>query len=423
MPPASHPDPRAAAIVAVGSELTAGAHVDTNSAWLSQRLAERGAEVRWHLTVGDDLDELVEALRFCAERCGTVVVGGGLGPTVDDLTREAVARAAGVELEHREELAEEIRRRFAAVGYRMPEANLRQALVPAGAVAYDPVGTAPAFRCELGGAVLYALPGVPWELQQLAERDVLPDVADRLGAGAVVTRLVRVAGMGESSVAEAVDPVLADLVASGTVALGYLATNGEIQVELTGRGADVAAARAATEPAVAAVRAALGAKVVGVDDETLEQVVLRLLEARGQTVAFAESATAGAASARLARVPGAATALRGGLVVYATECKTLLAGVDPDLVAAEAPVSLPVTAALAAAVRERAAADWGVGITGVAGPDPQDGVEVGTCVWAVHGPDGLVEVKQRHVPGDRATVQARLVVSALDALRRALLAT
>jgi nicotinamide-nucleotide amidase len=270
-------DPGAAALVAVGSELTAGAHVDTNSAWLAQRLGERGAEVRWHLTVGDDLDELVAAVRFCAARCGTVVVGGGLGPTVDDLTREALAAAAGVALEERENLAEDIRARFTAAGVRMPEANLRQARVPAGAVAYPPVGTAPGFRMVVGQAVVHALPGVPWELQQLAERHVLPEVADRLGAGAVVTRIVHVAGMGESSVAELVDPALADLLddASGQrrVELGYLATGGEIQVELTGRGADVEAARAATEPAVAVVRDVLGAQVVGVDDETLEEVV------------------------------------------------------------------------------------------------------------------------------------------------------
>ncbi len=419
-----------AAVLSVGSELLLGDLTDTNATWMSVRLKERGVEVVHHLAVGDDLEAIVAALRWLAERADLVVVGGGLGPTSDDLTREAVAAAAGLDLEHREDLEEAILARFVAMGRSMAPRNRRQARVPVGAAAWPPAGTAPAFAVDLAvdgadgprSARVVALPGVPWEAQELWD-DAVGTALDALGAtGATVTRTVRVVGRGESEVAAVVEPLLEGVAG---VTLAFLARRRAVHVRLTATGADAADARARTQPAVDAVVAALGSAVVGLDEEDLEALVLRRLAARGETLATAESATAGAVAARLAEVPGASRVLVGGLVVYADAAKARLAGLDADLVAREGAVSAPVTAALARAARERAGADWGLAVTGVAGPGPlaaPDGTELpeGTCHWAVCGPDGEVHVEGRRLTGDRAAVRERLGSAALDLLRRVL---
>ncbi len=420
-----------AAILSVGSELLLGDLTDTNATWMSARLTERGVAVVHHLAVGDDLDAIVGALRWLAGRADLVVVGGGLGPTSDDLTREAVAVAVGVPLELREDLEDAILARFVAMGRAMAPRNRRQARVPAGATAFPPVGTAPAFTVLLGAldggrtVRVVALPGVPWEAQDLWD-DAVGGVLDELGAtGATVTRTIRVVGLGESEVAAVVEPLLEG---ATDVVLAFLARRRAVHVRLTATGRDVADARARTQPAVDAVVAALGAAVVGLDDEDLEALVLRRLTERGETVATAESATAGGIAARLAEVPGASRALLGGLVVYADAAKARLAGLDPALVAREGPVSSAVTAALARAARERTGADWGVAVTGVAGPGPAtapDGMDLpeGTCHWAVCGPDGEVAVEGRRLSGDRTAVRERLGSAALDLLRRRLAGT
>src|SRR6056297_3614611 len=207
------PGPTRAAILSVGSELVLGDLTDTNATWLSLRLRELGVDVVHHLAARDDLDELVASLRWLAERCHLVVVGGGLGPTSDDLTREAVAAAAGVALEHRDDLEEAIRQRFARMGRRMAPQNLRQARVPVAARAFGPAGTAPAFALTLPGPSptrVFALPGVPWELHELFASHVADEVRAIAGRGATVTRLVHVVGTGESDVAAVVEPLVAD---------------------------------------------------------------------------------------------------------------------------------------------------------------------------------------------------------------------
>lgn len=407
-----------AGILSVGSELLLGDLTDTNATWLSKRLGELGIEVHHHLAARDELDELVDALRWLAARVEVVVIGGGLGPTRDDLTREAVAAAAGVGLEHRDDLEEEIRQRFAAMGRRMAPANLRQARVPVGARAFGPAGTAPGFALDLGTTRLFALPGVPWELRELFHAEVAPELLARAGAGVTVTRRVRVVGRGESDVAGVVEPLLAD---RPGLTLAFLAHADAIEVRLTVHAGDLVAARTASQPAIDEVVRALGPAVAGVDDETLEDAVLRLLVGAGQGLACAESATAGDIAARLGRVPGASRALRGGVVVYATDAKHRQLGVDAALLATHGPVSAPVTEALARGVRERFATDWGLAVTGVAGPDPVGELAVGTGFWALAGPSGGSEVHGRVVPGDRRQVIARLGSAALDLLRRRLL--
>ncbi len=411
-----------AAVLSVGSELLLGDLTDTNATWISARLREQGVEVVHHLAARDELGELVEAVRWLADRVELIVVGGGLGPTADDLTREAMAAAAGVALLHHDDLEQAIVERFHSMGRPMAPRNARQARIPDGATPYPPVGTAPGFGLTLvtpRATRVIALPGVPWELHELWDRHVRDEVRALGGDRVTLTRVVHVAGRGESDVASVVEPAV-DGFPGATLA--FLARKHEVQVRLTVTGDDRAAAMASSQPVVDVVVEALGAAVVGVDDEQLEDVLVRLLGERGQTVATAESATAGDVAARLGRVPGASRVLRGGAVVYADEAKSLLLDVPRELVVTHGAVSREVTSALAAAVRTRAAADWGLAVTGVAGPASVDALPVGTCCWALAGPDGGVEVHERVLPGDRPQVVARLGTVALDLLRRRLLA-
>lgn len=422
-PEAAAPAHRAA-VLSVGSELLLGDLTDSNATWISARLRDRGVTVVHHVAVADDVAAIVDALRWLAGRADLVIVGGGLGPTSDDLTRDAVAAALGVDLEVREDLEAAIVARFAAMGRPMAQRNRRQAYVPRGARAALPVGTAPAFAIDLavedgrGPVRVIALPGVPWELHEYWTTFVVPQL-DELGVrGAIVTRVVHVSGRGESDVASVVEPLVAE---EPDITLAFLAKQYGVQVRLTASGNDPEDAYRRAQPAVDRVVAALGAAVSGLDDDDLETTVVRLLAERGQRVATAESATGGSIAARLTRVPRASKVLVGGLVVYRDEAKTLLAGVDAGLVDREGAVSEEVTRALALAVRARSGADWGIAVTGVAGPGPVDDLPVGTTFWALAAPDGTCEVHGRTLPGDRSAVIARLGSAALDLLRRRLL--
>jgi nicotinamide-nucleotide amidase len=413
--------PRGAAVLSIGSELLLGDLTDTNATWISDRLRSRGVAVVHHLAARDEIAEIVAALRWLAERVDLVIVGGGLGPTSDDLTRDAVAAALGVELEFHEELEEAIIARFAAMSRPMAPRNRRQAFAPRGATVHPPVGTAPAFAVDLpaahGPVRVVALPGVPWELHRFWDEFVDPQL-DELGVvGTTVTRVVHVGGRGESDIAGVVEPLVEGM---PDVTLAFLAKQYGVQVRLSASGIDRADAMQRSQPAVDAVVAALGPAVSGLDGDDLEVTVVRLLAAQGQRVATGESATAGSIAARIGRVPGASQVLAGGLVTYGTDVKTRLAGIDADLVARHGAVSAETTEALARAARERTGADWGIGVTGVAGPDTVDGLPVGTAFWALAHPDGTCEVHGRVLPGDRPAVVLRLGSAALDLLRRRL---
>lgn len=407
-------------VCSVGTELLTGDQVDSNATWIAGRARACGATAVLHVAVRDVHEEIVDAIGLLLDRCDMVVVGGGLGPTPDDRTREAVAEVAGVPLQARPDLADQIAARFAALGATMSPNNARQARVPVGATPIAPVGTAPGFRVDVDGCPVWVLPGVPWELQVLFDREVAPTLVERSGGHATATRSVHVVGLGESMVADRLADLEARAAAAG-IELAYLAGRGQVDVKLTAIGPTLAAATDAAGRWVDEVVATLGRSVTGVDGDTVEQAVHRLLRDAGATVAVAESATAGTVCARLADVPGASAVLRGGAVVYATDTKATVAGIDPRLLDEHPPVSEAVTGALAQQVRARFGADYGLATTGVAGPDEQDGVAVGTCVWAVCGPDGRVEVRQRVLPGDRATIRTRLATGALESLRRRLL--
>ncbi len=397
------------AVLAVGDELLLGDIVNSNAAWLGEQLAAVGVQVVHSAMVGDDVDRLARALRRALEDADVVVLTGGLGPTVDDLTRDAVALVAGVGQDRRPEIEQQLRDRFAAFGYAMPDAVLRQADVPRGATVLDnPVGTAPGLRLEVGGRLVFAVPGPPHEMRAVCAA-VLPELAARSGT-VLHTRQLHCAGTGESNVAEAVE---AGLDLPDGVQLAYLAGGGIVRVRFTGAD-DTVLARLADDAA-----RVLGADVFGRDADTLTSVVHGLLRAAGATVSVAESLTGGLLGAALSADPGSSAGFAGGVLVYATALKELLAGVPAALLAEHGAVAEPTARAMAEGVRDRTGTAYGVALTGVAGPDEQEGHPPGTVHVAVAGPRGT-RTRSVRLPGDRERVRALAVTLGLDLLRRVL---
>jgi competence/damage-inducible protein CinA-like protein len=408
-------------VVAVGTELLLGQIVDTNSAWLGEQLALAGVDRTHGQVVGDNLERIVAALELALSRADTVIVCGGLGPTQDDITRDAVAAVMGVPLVTDDDAAERILERFAARGRRMPANNLRQALVPVGATAIaDPQpGTAPGLICPVGEKVVYAVPGVPYEMQEIVRGAILPDLARRAGTLPVIrSRTLRTWGDSESGLAEKLAPHMAELDAAGAAAptLAFLASGIEgLKVRITVKADDEVTARARLDAEEAVVRGIVGDNVFGVDSETMEHAVGEALVARGLTLAVAESLTGGLVAARLVDVPGASTWFRGAVVSYASDVKFSVLGVPEGPV-----VSSEAAAAMAAGVRDLLGADVGLGVTGVAGPESAEGHAPGTVfLGAVVGDDTPVTARVT-LPGDRVRVRQFACISLLDMLRRLL---
>jgi len=415
-------------VVAVGTELLLGQIVDTNSSWTGDRLASAGIDSFFQTKVGDNIERLTAALRQALARSDAVVVCGGLGPTQDDLTRSALARVMGVELVRDPDLVELIRAMFSSRNRRMPANNLAQADVPEGAGIIEQTrGTAPGLICpvrwegpdgEPVEKVLYAVPGVPYEMQDMLERAVLPDLRRRAGdTGAIVSRTLRTWGDSESGLAERLTPRIEELDRTGTATLAFLASGIEgIKVRITAKAATEQEALATVEAEEAGLRDLLGDLVFGVDDETMEHAVVSLLGAAGHTLGVAESLTGGLIGARLTNVPGASRVFRGGIVSYASEVKFDLLGVPEGPV-----VSAPAAEAMAVGARRVLGADVGLAVTGVAGPDWQDGERPGTVYVGLAFGD---EVTSQLVvlPGDRERVRQFATISAVDLLRHRLLA-
>jgi nicotinamide-nucleotide amidase len=410
-------------VLAVGTELLLGQVVDTNSAWLGQRLAESGVPCYLQVKVGDNHERIVTALRSALSRSDFVIVCGGLGPTQDDITREAIAEVMGAPLERVPALEERLRRRFA--GRDVPVINYKQADVPSGAQVVEAVlGTAPGLICPVGPGVVYALPGVPPEMREMFDRAVLPDILRRSGTTATIrSRFLRVWGETESHVAEVVAPRLQAL-EGGPTTIAFLANVTEgVRVRVTTR-AEGDNAQAEAEKALDAeeneLRALLGASVGGIDDEGLEGTVGKLLSARHYRLAIAESLTAGLVSARLASVPGASTWFAGAVVSYGNDVKRELLGVGAGPVVSEAAAS-----EMAAGVARLMGAEVGLSLTGVAGPTEQDGQPVGTVFVGMQlpGPDGPLPPRavRLSLRGERQMVRDRASTSSLDLLRRSLL--
>ncbi|CAO5148947.1 CinA-like protein [Frankia sp. AiPs1] len=414
-----------AELLAVGDELLYGDIVNGNAAWLGGQLADAGVTLKCSVVVGDDVGTIATAIRTALTRAETVLITGGLGPTQDDLTREGIALAAGVEVHRDAELAGELARRYERQGRPgVPSMNFRQAELPVGARPLsNSAGTAPGVRMAIGAGVVYAMPGVPFEMTAMFTASVLPDLLSRAGQPAVVVhRVLRTAGMWESSVAEALAGEVERLAPIGNPRIAFLASEGQTRVRITARARDRAEADALIAPVETAARAALGAGVYGSDEDTLEGVVLGLLGARGATIAVAESITGGLLAGRLTDVPGSSAVFRGGVVSYATDVKASALGVDAQVLATEGAVSAATAAAMASGVRERLGADYGLSTTGVAGPGSTEGHPAGTVYLGLAGPDSSVDARTHLVrlPGDRARVRTFAVVSALDLLRRML---
>jgi nicotinamide-nucleotide amidase len=414
-------------IVAIGTELLLGQIADTNSQWLGEKLAANGIGSHFHQHVGDNHERIVSALRIALGRADAVIICGGLGPTQDDITRAAVAEIMGVSLVREDYLATRIEEMFTARGRTMAQNNLLQADVPEGATVIDQVrGTAPGLICPVGTQVIYAVPGVPYEMSEMFERAILPDLVARSRAlgekNVIASRVLRTWGAGESALAEAVDSRFDELEASDRVTIAFLASGIEgIKVRLTARGDDEAHAQSLLASEEATVRglidAVFGDVIFGVDDETMEDAVASRLVARGLTLGLAESVTGGLIASRLVNVAGASQWFRGGLVSYASDTKFSLLGVTPGPV-----VSASATEEMARGARTLLGSDVAVSVTGVAGPDEQDGQVPGTVFVGIALGDTVTHVSLR-LPGDRARVRTYAAISALDALRKALDAT
>jgi nicotinamide-nucleotide amidase len=409
-----------AEVVAVGTELLLGQILDTNSAWLGERLALAGIDSFFQTKVGDNQARIVLALRTALARGDAVIVCGGLGPTQDDITRDAIAEVMNVRLVRDEAIVERIAAMFGSRGREMPASNLRQADVPEGATVIPQVrGTAPGLVCPVGHKVIYAIPGVPHEMTEMAERAVIPDLQARAGAVAVIlSRTLRSWGLSESKVAEVVAPRLVALdEAGGNPTIAFLASGIEgIKVRITAKAVTEAEARALLDAEEAEVRALLGDTVFGVDEQTMEDAVGALLEARGLTLGLAESVTGGLVASRLVGVPGASAWFRGSVVAYDTAVKRDLLGVG------SAPaVSEETAREMAAGARRVLGSDLGLAITGVAGPTPQDGVPVGTVWCGLAGPGPSVDALRFQLPGDRERIRQFSAISVLDVLRRRIL--
>lgn len=402
-------------VIAIGTELLLGQIVNSNASRIGERLAEAGLDHYRQTVVGDNIDRMAAAIVEATSRADAVIITGGLGPTKDDLTREALAQAAGVPLVFDEAQAEALRAWWFRRGRDMPESNLQQAEKPDGAEFIEnPKGTAPGIRVEIDGATAFALPGVPAEMLWMLDHEVIPALAET-GEGVVASRLLRSWGESESAIGER----LGDLYdASANPTIAFLASGGEIKVRITAKAASPAAAEALIAPVEAEIRDRLGDLIFGADDDTIEVVVLRAVAGRGWTLGTAESATGGMVASRITAVPGASRVYRGSIVTYTNALKESLLGVDPALIAEHGVVSEAVAEAMAEGARSLLGVDVAVGVTGSAGPDPLEQPQ-GTMAIAVATPEETLSRSLRF-PGDRERVRVFAATAAMQWLRMTL---
>ncbi len=409
-------------VVAIGSELLLGQIVDTNSSWIGEQLALAGLDSHYQTKVGDNPARMEEVLRLALSRSDAVICCGGLGPTQDDVTREVIATVMGAELVRDDAVAARIEAMFASRGRTMPANNLRQAMVPVGAstIAQQP-GTAPGLVCPVGegdGAkVIYAVPGVPYEMKEMVDGTVIPDLIARSGEPAVIrSRVLRTWGTSESALAEMLADRITELDEVGNPTLAFLASGVEgLKVRITAKAPDEDAATALLDAEEPVIRSLIGDIVFGLDDQNMEAVVVALLAERGLTVAVAESLTGGYVAGRLCAVPGASAVFRGGVVAYHSDIKFDVLGVEEGPVVNEG-----AALAMAHGVRRRLGADIGLATTGVAGPDEAEGQPVGTVCLAVAGDETERSTTVR-LPGDRERIRQFSTITLLDLFRRELL--
>jgi nicotinamide-nucleotide amidase len=408
-----------ACIIAVGTEMLTPFRVDTNSLFITERLNEIGVDVRLKIVAGDDIGELAEQFRAALAWADVVAMTGGLGPTEDDITRAAVARVLEVPLELDEAIVDRIRDRFMRRGLSMPEINRRQAMVPRGAsVIANPKGTAPGLWMEHGRTAIVLLPGPPREMKPMFDTVVHERLAPRTGGAGLFRRVLRITGRTESDVDAHAQPIYGRWISQAVpIATTILAVLGQIELHLTARAPDRAAAEAALDAAVVELRDVLGDSIYSVDGRALEAVVGDALRLRGFTIAVAESCTGGLLASRLTDVPGSSRYVDRGVVCYSNRAKVESLNIPEALLAEHGAVSEPVALAMAEAIREQATATVGVGITGIAGPDggtPEK--PVGTVAIAVVA-GRETRVRTFLFVGAREQVKFQATQAALNMLR------
>jgi nicotinamide-nucleotide amidase len=419
--------PTTAEVIAVGSELLGSTRSDTNSLYISERLERLGIELRIKSVVGDDRGDLAAVLRQALARAEVVVTTGGLGPTDDDVTREAVADVLGLAMDEDPSIVAKIRARFDRRGLTMPEVNRRQAQVPRGAIVLDnPNGTAPGLFLDHGSGgerrIVILLPGPPRELQPMFDRVCSGPLRERAGEERSYRTSLFITGRGESHVEEKVQPIYSRWRdAAPPIATTILASMGQIELHLTVRDRDEARAKAALARAKEELMAVIAHDVYSTDGRVMEEVLGDLLKARGCTIAAAESCTGGLFTSRLTDVAGSSSYVRASVVAYSNQDKMTLLGVPEDLLKAHGAVSEPVAIAMAEGIRERTGADVAVGITGIAGPgggSPEK--PVGTVVIAAIVPGQPAYVRTYTFLGGRAMVKFQSAQAAMDRVRRML---
>jgi nicotinamide-nucleotide amidase len=403
-----------AEVIAVGTELLLGQIVNSNTATMGAALAERGFDAHYQQTVGDNLDRIASAISIALDRSDAVIITGGIGPTQDDITREAVCAATGLELVFSQEYADHLSRWWANRGREMPQSNLRQAYHPAGAeLLANPRGTAPGLALQHGGKWIFCVPGVPAEMEYLLFAEVLPKLVSSSGDEQVIaSRLIRTWGQPESEVAEVLDDLY-----TGSInpSLAFLASNSEIKIRITAKASTLPEARRLIEPMEQEVRSRLGDTVFGLDDETIERVLLSLLSDLEYTIGTAESMTGGMVTARLTDLPGSSAVVKGGLVAYDSELKQKLLGVA-DVTEV---VNVETAIAVAIGARDLLGVDVAISVTGSAGPEPLE-KPVGTVVIGVATPDD-VRAREMRFTGDRERVRTYATAAALQLARLALI--
>ena len=411
-----------AILLTIGDELLIGQVIDSNAAWLGEQLTLLGVDLRRVITVGDDRANLQREIGQALDEADLVVTTGGLGPTPDDLTRDALARLFQVELEYRAEILEEIERRFSRRGRCMPASNRVQAMVPAGfTVLPNPVGTAPGlWRVTERGSMLAVLPGVPYEMQRLFLDEVRLRVADRIRGSAIVHRTLRTTGIGESSLQELLGDLSGHLLDG--LRLAYLPSTDGVRLRLRASGETMERVRARLDHLEEHLRGRLGDHLYGTEEETLEAVVGAMMLERSLTVAVAESCTGGYVAHRLTNVPGSSAYFVGGVVAYSNQVKTHVLGVDPEVLRAEGAVSKAVARQMAVGIRGHLGTDIGLSTTGVAGPGGGTPDKPVGTVWIGYADESREEARLLRLGEDRMRNKERTATAVLGRLRRMLLA-
>lgn len=406
-----------AEICSIGTEILLGEILDTNAQYVASRLPALGIDLYYMSQVGDNLERLSEVIGRAWERSDLVVTTGGLGPTEDDLTREAIARVLGEEMTIDADLERQLREFFERRGASMPERNLKQVtLIPPARAIPNPRGTAPGWWVERDGRIIVAMPGPPSEMERMWEEEVAPELERRRPGAVLVARTLKTVGLGEGHLDELISPLLK----STNPSIGVYARADGVQLRIAAKAPSQEEAWRLIQPVENEVRRILGSVIWGADDDTLEGALGDMLRQHDLTLATMESCTGGLLANTITNVPGSSGYFRGGLVSYATELK-IEWGVDPEVIAQHGVISAECARAMARAARERLRADIAIGITGVAGPDPQEGHPPGTIHIGLDSGFAVPQSVSYHFAQGREAVKRRAVTTALALLRRTLI--